>query len=220
MDSYRTDFSRKAFEQRGFSESCITLTHQTAAGGSSTKEALRKILGDVWRYVSSGAIMRQFADAKGMTIEEFAEYNCKHPEEEWDSKCDERVFVYGMEDEVFVEGHLPHPFVPRAFHVLQTCDVVVRTKRRYRDEVERAERENRQPKLWWSVFDEITKRDKDDVARYPLLYPGCMWSPNDFDLVIDSEKDGDSDTLARIILEKQKEWIEIRKVSDFIRSIP
>lgn len=131
--------------------------------------------------------MRSFADDRGMSIEEFAAYCKDHPHEDYDKRCDEIIRSFGLQNFVFIEGRLPHVLAPHAFHVLLVCeDLDVLARRRFNDIKKKAVAKNRSyPKLS-EVRKKIEQRDKDDNERYEKLYPGCLWSEDDYDCVIDT----------------------------------
>lgn len=174
------------------------MTSETGVGGSTTCALLLKELSKLSRFVSGGGIMRAVADQKGMTIEDFAAHNKLHPEDGYDSLCDDMIQSFGRHNFFLAEGRLPHVFVPSAFHVLLVCDLKTRTKRRasspeFKDipesEVERI----------------IGQRDADDNGRYQKLYPGCLWAPDDYDIVINTSAHSPETTVS-LILEAHKGW--------------
>ena len=168
-------YSKAARAPTRYASDIITITGATGVGTSTALNGLRGALGMPWRFVSGGSIMREFAVKNAMSIEEFAAHNREHPEEGWDRKCDDMLAAFGRQNFTVIEARLAHAFVPHAFHVLLVCDIATRARRR--------------PADFESALSRILRRDDDDVYRYAKLYPGCLWSVDDFDLVIDTARE-------------------------------
>jgi cytidylate kinase len=177
----------------------ISITSKTAAGKTSLVRELRKLLpGDSYRWVSGGSIMRERAAQFGMSIEEFAAHNRLHPEEGHDKWLDGHIATLAEEDGMVCDGRLVHFFMPGAFKVWIECDLATRAGRRHKDESH---------KEYWRVEREIEKRDQDDEERYTKLYPGCIWQPQQFDLVLDS-RSCFPDMLARRLVREHADWLK------------
>ncbi len=189
------DYSRKSTRPERFFSDQITITSESGVGGSSTLTSLginflqdRRI-----RLVGAGAIMRGFAKERGMSIEDFTLYCKNHPSGDYDRRCDAEIAGYGSQNHTVIEGRLPHVFAPHGFHVLLTCPLPVRARRRHRDP------EYSQMSIPMIKF-LIKKRDQDDKERYEKIYPGCMWPVNHFDLTLGTEILSIDDVTKRIIM--------------------
>ncbi|MEQ1561349.1 MAG: hypothetical protein ABL899_01340 [Nitrospira sp.] len=193
-------YSREATKPDWYFSHVITISSETGVGGTSTLSALYKHFasdGKV-RRISGGEIFKEFARESGMTIGDFVRYCRLHPEELYDQKCDQTLAVYGSQNYTLIEGRLPHAFVPRGFHVLLTCDLATRAKRRQKD-----------PE--YSIFDVgivssmIRDRDEHDVHRFGRLYLGCLWKSSDFDLVVSTEI-FTPEQVASYIVKRHEKW--------------
>ena len=143
-------------------------------------------------------MMRQEARFRNMTIEEFASYNLAHPVAGIDKMLDQRINILGTHDYVIAEGRLPHIFLPGAFKVYLDCAFSIRASRR-------AEQISSPLAI---VKKDLRKRDSDDNTRYQKLYgPGCLWTPDQFDLVINT---GDMDEMEvfQYMLASHEKWKE------------
>lgn len=196
-------YSLKDTKPSNYLSFLITITSETGVGSSSTIQSIKKELEDrketVIRYVSGGGIMRAFARSKGMTIEQFAEHNLLYPEEGWDKKCDEAIAAYGRQNHTVIEGRLPHVFAPHGFHVLLECDAHIRAQRRHGHPDYAA-------MTLQDVEHIILKRDADDRDRYDELYPGSLWLPGHYDLML-STSIYQSVNIAKLILEGHAHWL-------------
>ncbi len=175
-------YNRSAHRQVRYSPESITITGGSAVGKDALVAMLKKsVQYKSYIYVSAGAIMRKFQESSGMTIEDFAQHCCERPEEDWDKKCDEEMSRLGLERRTISEGRLPHIFIPHAFHILLTCNLELRAIRRQQDA-----KYSHLPVE--QVKDLLFRRDQIDRARYERLYPGCLWSNNEFDLVLPTDR--------------------------------
>lgn len=177
------EYSRQNLLPSEFLSFLFTITSLTAAGKSSLIEGLKTKFVSMnikMDFVSVGAIMRNYAKELGFSsIEVFSQYNRAHPEACYDQKCDDFIRDIGNKNYQVIEGRLPHVFVPKGFHILIDCPLEIRSKRRY-------EKQNSDKLSLDEIKRLIEQRDKDDQARYEVLYSGCSWAHDDFDLVIDS----------------------------------
>lgn len=172
--------SRDRMMKWRFSRS-ITITSMSGVGGSTTLRHLRQRLeGQNFRFESGGVAMRRFANELRMSIEDFAVYAREHPEKGYDRKVDEMLRKAGETNGLVMESRLAHGLVPGAMHVLLTCPVEVRARRRQTD-----------PEYCHLSVDEVARlieeRDLANEARYSELYSGHNWVTQDFDLVLSTE---------------------------------
>ena len=175
----------------------ITITSMSGVGGSSTLKALREILNrQDYRFVSGGDAMRYFAKEVGMSIEDFAVYVREHPEHGYDRKIDEMLKKAGETNRLVAESRLVHGLIPGAFHVLLTCDPLIRATRRRRVEAYRNLSVENVAKL-------LIQRDAANNLRFSDLYTGYNWNEKDYDFVqsTDSESASPLDRARQIVIE-------------------
>lgn len=107
----------------------LSITSLSGVGSSTLLDGLKKHFEKLpYRYVSGGAITRAQAAELGMNIERFVEYKVDHPE--YDLKCDEMIAHFAKHDYMIGESRLAHYDMPAAYHVLGTCELSERAKRR------------------------------------------------------------------------------------------
>lgn len=200
MFGEKRDYSRASNQPTNFFPRQIIITAQTGVGSSTTVKYLLERLGSDWQFRSGGVIMRSLAAMQGMTIEEFAEFNMNHPEAQIDRACDNEMARFGLQDGTLLEGRLPHVFAPQGFHVLLTCPVEVRARRRHRQTgFEHLSLEE--------IRALIVRRDEADNTRYSELYPGCLWLADDFDLVVGTDE-ALPEEVVELIISGHQEWVK------------
>lgn len=191
-------YSRLNLAPRKYLSHSITITSQTAVGKTTTIEELRKILvNPEWKFISAGAIMREFARKNKMTIEELTRYARENPLEQWDKRCDDIIRNEGRHNFRVHEGRRVHAHCPHSFHVLLLCPVEIRVQRRRRQKgYEHLSVEQ--------IRQLIVKRDNDD-ERLDLIYPGSNWPREDFDLTLNTNR-ADPQEIAERIVTGHQEW--------------
>lgn len=194
-------FTRAATKPEWFFSDVITITSQTGVGSSTTLKLMRTALSNDGRkrFISGGAIMRSFAESRGMTIYDFAAYNAKHPDQGYDLKCDTEIRGYGSQNHTVIEGRLPHVFAPHGYHVKLVCPTDVRAGRRKKD------KEYGHLPVG-EIITMIEQRDSDDDGRYEVLYPGCLWPDKDFDIVLDTST-SNAAQVVNSILKEHDLWV-------------
>lgn len=155
----------------------ITISGPAGTGTTSLLDNFRRSRARMpYRFLSVGGIMRTYADQLRMSIEEFGEFRQANPEEQIDIKLDAMVRSFGKQNFIIAEGRLVHVFIPHAFHVLLSCPLGIRAKRRALDL-----RVDPQ-----AIELKIAERDKRDTIIYGSLYQGWDWPESDFDFVLDT----------------------------------
>lgn len=129
-------------------------------------------------FMSSGNILRSWAEESGYTIYEFEDKVVKK-DHSFDMKLDKKVEEFGAKNDNFIfESRLAWHFIPDSFKIYLYCDDT--------------QRYNRIQKREGGFLDEIItktqKREDDLVLRYSEVYPDITFPPTDdsFDLVINA----------------------------------
>lgn len=210
-------YSKEAFldDPRRLSYS-IAVTSTPGAGSSIFLKRMRLRFPD-FRCISGGDIMRRRAEEFGFsTIGEFADYNRKHPEDGHDKWCDDRLREFGKQNFCICESRLAHANMRWAFKVLLFCSTFESARRIFSDE-ERYAREFH-GKTFEEIKTAIELRDLNDRTRYEKLYPGSVWSPSDFDFVLDTQKYSPKQ-IENLVLNAHFHWWDCLKEYDRIESV-
>lgn len=181
----------------------VTLSSVTGAGTSAALFWLSEHFRSDprMRFVEGRKVMMQFVPEE-VAIEDLAALNARELQNGYDRFCDTELSHWGRQNYTVIQSRLSHALAPHGFHVFITCSLEVRALRRCADSG---------GETLETITAKISKRDKDDTERYEKLYPGCMWVPNDFDLVIDTEKASSAPDVARRIVVAHKEWQQRNK---------
>ncbi len=154
----------------------ITIFWLAGSGTSTIWKLLAQQLNST--FMSSGNILRSWAQESGYTIYEFEDKVVKQ-DHSFDQKLDKKVQEFGENNDDFIfESRLAWYFIPDSFKIYLYCDS--------------SERYNRIQKREGGFLDEIIektqKREDDLVERYSEVYPEITFPPQDekFDLKIDA----------------------------------
>ncbi len=132
----------------------------------------------------------------------------QNPESQNDLILDLELARWGRQNHTVIQGRCSHISAPYGFHVYQFCSLETRARRLFRYDARMTPKEISEQLE--KIKSDIAARDADDHARLEERYPGCIWKPEDFDLVIDSEKLSTPE-IATLILDEHKKWREKNK---------
>lgn len=161
-----------------------------AGSGTST---IGKLLAEKLEYefMSSGNIMRQWAEELWHTIYEFEDKVIKQ-DQSFDIKLDEKVRKYGQENVSFVfESRLAWHFIPDSFKVYLYCEENERYNRIHKREGwELAE-----------IIDKTSKRESELIERYKAVYPHVSFPPEEsqFDMFVDGTEKTPDEIVSAIL---------------------
>lgn len=157
----------------------ITIFGLAGVGKSTTGKILAQKLG--YDYISTGKVFRKMAEDNNMTLVEFEHFSENDPK--YDKQVDE-VFVkeYSRNNSNFVlDSRLAWYFIPDSIKIRLFCDDQERIRRV-------AEREN---KDYETAKRETMDREGVIFEKYKKLYGlDDITNPNNFDLNVDTSKDG------------------------------
>ena len=165
-----------------------------AGSGTST---VGKMLANKREYtfMSTGNIMRKWADDAGYSLYEFEDTIVKN-DTSFDTKLDLKVEEFWKKNNDFIfESRLAWHFIPDSFKIYLHCDAW--------------ERYTRIQKREWDFLDSITKktqkRETELVTRYNEIYPEIVFPPHkdNFDLYIDATNIS-PDEILKIIVQSIK----------------
>jgi len=153
----------------------VTIGGEVASGKSTLAKKLAKRLGV--KHISAGAIMRELASEKKMSLLEFSKYAESHPE--IDKLIDERQKELASHGDCVVEGRVSAHIIPADFKVWLKADIserVLRARGRGDGDV--------------GLVDAINLREASERRRYKEFYGIDLDDFSVFDLVLDTTQIG------------------------------
>lgn len=168
----------------------VTVSGKAGTGTTTLSQRLSNAL-DLPHYYA-GAIFRDMARERGMTLQEFGEY--AENNHEIDMELDDRMVEIAKRGDAVLEGRLSAWHADRAdadaLRVLLTATERTRAERV-------AEREDEEVE---TVLENIRARDASEARRYGQLYEVDPADHDLYDLVVDTE-DKDPDEVAETVLD-------------------
>jgi cytidylate kinase len=161
----------------------VTIGGSVGSGKSTLAQKIAKRFG--MKYVSAGAVMREMAKERGMSLIEYSKYA------ESDSKVDREIDKRQKElagDKCVADGRLSAYLLCADLRIWLDAPLPVRAKRvAKRENISEAEAEK-----------QITTREKSERKRYKEIYGIDLDDRKIYDLVINNEK-FDADTTLEMI---------------------
>lgn len=169
----------------------VTVSGKAGTGTTTLARRLSNTL-DLPHYYA-GAIFRDMARERGMSLQEFGKY--AEDNHEIDMELDDRMIEIARRGDAILEGRLSAWHAERAeaddaLRVLLTATEGTRAERVAQREEETVE----------TVLENIRARDESESIRYEELYEVDPGDRDLYDLVVDTE-DKDPDEVAATVLE-------------------
>lgn len=183
----------------------ITISGRPGSGKSSTANKVAEILG--YKRFSSGDFMRKIAIEKGITLNELSKI-AEQDNGEIDNKIDNEVSKLNSENKFVLDSRLAFHFLKNSFKVFLDLSPEISKDRvieNLKSNSLRLESEGLvQPE---KVYEKIIERLNSEKKRYKELYNLDYTDKDNFDLVIDTNKNN-LDQVVEIILKEYKDWQE------------
>ncbi|MCF7831328.1 MAG: cytidylate kinase family protein [Candidatus Pacebacteria bacterium] len=183
----------------------ITIAGRLGSGKSSTANKIAEKL-DYHRF-SSGDFMRSIAEKHTVTLQELSEMAERDPS--IDHEIDGEVKNAGEKDNLVIDSRLAFHWIPESFKVYLYLRPEIAADRILLDAQDNPNRyaEGYASLTKESVTESITTRLESEKKRYKALYNIDHTNPENFDLIIDTEKNN-LDEVVEIILEKYQSWLQ------------
>lgn len=153
------------------------------------------------KKISIGQILREMAQAQGMTVAEFNTYMETHPE--YDNLVDDKLKSYETKSGNFLfDSRMAWHFVPSGYSVYMKVDVETAALR-----IMNADRENEKYPNVQVAVQKLTERRKSELIRYNSLYGVDIANMKNYDLVVDTSGKTPED-VAKVIIENFEKWIK------------
>ena len=177
----------------------ITMWWKAGSGKWTVSKLLAKELG--YEIVSIWDMKRKLAAEMWINIIEFNKmWDDPEKSAEFDLKYEEYQQWLKLTDNIILDSRLGFYAQPNAFKVLLDVDEEVAWERIFS-----AERETDKHASKEHAINEVKERNSSDEARYMKLYNVDLWSPNNYNLVIDTSERTPEEVL-QIILDEFKAY--------------
>lgn len=167
----------------------ITISGTPGSGKSTIAQILVEKLNAHRIYV--GAIRRELAREKGMTLEELNDYGMTHPETDVDvdQKIAQQARQAAKTSLVIVEGRTQFHFIPESFKIfikVKTEEGARRIWKQIKDADAKKQRNEGEVKTLKALIAETKKRVDNDNKRYKKYYNLDYTDETHYDLVVDT----------------------------------
>jgi cytidylate kinase len=181
----------------------ITICGSLGSGKSSTADLVAKELG--FQRFSSGDFMRKIALEMNISLNELSIK--AENDESIDKKIDEEVRKAGEKEKIVIDSRLAFHWIPNSFKIFLDLPPEIATQRILNDLKEnplRKQSENSSSSK--EIYEKIILRLKSEKERYKELYGiEDYTNKNNFDLVIDTNKNN-LEQVVNIIVAEYKKW--------------
>jgi CMP/dCMP kinase len=161
------------------SKELISISGDIGSGKSAVGKRVAAALG--WEYMSTGAIYREIAAARSMTVLELNQYGEKNPE--IDFELDKRSTEIGRtRSRLVIDSRMAWHFIPHSFKVFLAVSVQTGAQR-----IVAADRSHETYASVEEAQERIVARRASEKSRYQMLYGVDVADQSHFDLVINTE---------------------------------
>jgi cytidylate kinase len=181
----------------------ITINGFPGSGKSSTSDGVAKALG--YARFSSGDFMRKAAVELGVTINELN--IMAETDKSIDFKIDDEVRKARSLDKVVIDSRTAFHWIPESFKVYLELPAEIAKERIMRNlKTNKLRQESEHAQSEEEVYTQIVERLKSENKRYMDLYGIDNTKKENYDLVIDTNKNNLEEVVATIVTEYTK-WV-------------
>ena len=182
----------------------ITICGGLGSGKSSTAKKVAQTLG--YKHFSSGDFFREVGLKLGLSINEVnirAETDPKI-----DEMTDQKLRDMGKENKVVIDSRTAYHWIPESFKVYLDLPVEIAKGRILNSvKVDKLRETSEQVSTSEEVFKKMHERFQSEQKRYWDLYKINNTDKNQFDLVVDTEKNN-LEQVVNIVVSEYKKWKE------------
>ncbi len=183
-------------------KSIITITGTLGSGKSSTANLVAEKLG--YKRFSSGDFMRKIALDMGISLNELQKK--AEVDKTIDFKIDDEVRKAGENTDIVIDSRLAFHWIPESFKVYLDLPPQIAKERilnNLKENALRKQSENSENSE--EIYEKILSRLESEKKRYKELYNINHTDKNNYDLVIDTDKNN-LNQVVEIILREYKKW--------------
>jgi cytidylate kinase len=182
----------------------ITICGNLGSGKSSTAKTVAQELG--FKHFSSGDFFRQAGLELGLSV---TETNIRaETDKKIDEMTDQKLRDMNNTEKVVIDSRTAFHWIPNSFKVYLNLPPKIAKERIFNNLREDKLREqSEQVKTREEVFKKMTERFLSEQKRYWNLYKIDNTNKNQFDLVIDTNKNNLKEVV-QIIISEYKKWIK------------
>ena len=182
----------------------ITINGFPGSGKSSTADLVAKELG--FKRFSSGDFMRQIALDQGITLNELNK-KAEH-DESVDISIDKAVKTAGENKKTVIDSRLAFHWIPESFKVYLDLPPEIAKKRILNNLNENAlRRQSEDASSTEEIYKKIISRLESEKKRYKEIYGLDHTDKNNYDLVVDTNKNN-LEQVVDIIVSEYKKWAD------------
>jgi cytidylate kinase len=180
----------------------ITISGTLGSGKSSTSDLVAKELG--YTRFSSGDFMRKIAVDMGITLPELQKK--AEQDDEIDLKIDEEVRKAGNKEKIVIDSRLAFHWILDSFKVYLDLPPEIAKERILNNLKEnQLRKQSEDSSTPEEIYEKIIARLESEKNRYKKIYGIDHTDKNNFDLVIDTNKNNLNEVV-EIILKEYKNW--------------
>jgi cytidylate kinase len=182
----------------------ITISGTLGGGKSSTADFVAKKLG--FERFSSGDFMRKIALDLGISLNELQVKAEK--DNSIDKKIDEEVRKAGSQEKIVIDSRLAFHWIPESFKVYLDLPPEIAKKRILNNLNENAlRRQSEDSSSAEEIYKKIISRLESEKKRYKEIYGLDHTDKNNYDLVVDTNKNN-LEQVVDIIVSEYKKWAD------------
>ncbi|MFA6324645.1 MAG: AAA family ATPase [Candidatus Paceibacterota bacterium] len=181
----------------------ITICGSLGSGKSSTAKKVAEILG--FKHFSSGDFFRQVGLELGLSVNETntrAEIDPKI-----DEMTDQKLRDLNNKNKIVVDSRTAYHWIPKSFKIYLDLPTEIAKERILNSiKADKLREQSEQVKTSAEVLEKMTKRFESEQRRYWDLYKIDNTNKNQFDLIIDTNKNNLNEVV-QIIVSEYKKWL-------------
>lgn len=182
----------------------ITIAGFPGSGKSSTADIVAQKLN--FQRFSSGDFMRKIALERGISLNELS--NIAEKDNTIDFAIDEEVKKTRDMENLVIDSRLAFHWIPESFKIFLDLPPEIAKDRIYKSfQKNKLRQQSEQSESIDEVFEKIKHRLTSEKKRYKDLYNIDHTNKNNFDLIINTDKNS-LEEVAEIVIREYKNWLE------------